>query len=120
MPELRKETNITTQAVIVGLKSTGQQTSAEVAAAIGLSVRQVNRIYARAIERGFDPCPRPIQIDNAFVADAARSGRLKKQEEAKEAIALKVRRDRFGREKTYADLAGELSLEGTDISATTI
>jgi transposase len=38
----------------------------------------------------------------------------------KESIVKKVRRDRYGREKSCADLAGDLSREGVDISATTV
>lgn len=114
-------TDIATRAAVVSLKSSGRLTSTEVSAAIGLSVRQVDRIYAKAISRGFDPQLRPIKITDAFVADAPRSGRPRKQTD--EVIALvssKVRRDRYGREKTCADLAGELSLEGFDVSAMTI
>jgi hypothetical protein len=49
-------TDISTRALIVALKSpTRGKTTAEVAEKTGLTTRQVNKIYARAIERGFDP-----------------------------------------------------------------
>jgi hypothetical protein len=38
----------------------------------------------------------------------------------KEQIFQQVRRDRYRREKTYADLAGALSLQGVEISASTV
>ncbi|KAK4106672.1 hypothetical protein N658DRAFT_394778, partial [Parathielavia hyrcaniae] len=49
-------TDIATRALIVTLKSPfGGKTSAEISEETGISVRQINRIYARAIERGFEP-----------------------------------------------------------------
>ena len=111
-------TDIATRAFVVALKSSGGKTSVEIAEATGLSVRQINRIYARAIERGFDPNHRPFQVQDAHLVDAPRSGRLSKQtDDAKERITAKVRRDRYGREKTCADLATELSSEGCIISS---
>jgi hypothetical protein len=50
-----------------------------------------------------------------------RSGRPTKQtEEMKQSIAAKVRGDRYGRELSSADLAGYLSTDAFEISATTI
>jgi transposase len=113
-------TSMGTRATVLALRSTGK-TTAEVAGLLELSDRTVNDIYARAIKRGFDPVKRPIQIDDVFIADAPRSGRPKKQSpELQEKVLAKVRHDRFGREKTCADIAGEISLEGLNISATTI
>ena len=113
-------TDIATRACVITLKSSGK-TTPEVAFLTGLSQRLVNMIFARAIERGFDPSLRPIVITDAFLIDAPRSGRpLKQTTKAQDLITIKVRRDRYGREKTCADIAGELSLEGIDISATSI
>ncbi|KAH8836250.1 hypothetical protein DCS_00990 [Drechmeria coniospora] len=67
--------DIATRASIVCLKACSGKTSAEIAAILGVSVRQVNRVYARAIERGFDPKQRPLSIRNNYVQDAPKSGR---------------------------------------------
>jgi hypothetical protein len=83
----------------------------------GIPTETVKTIYNRAIERGFDPSKRPFTLVDAYVADATRSGRPKKQTPALEtAVVAKVWRDRYGREKTCADIPSEL----LDISATTV
>jgi hypothetical protein len=72
----------------------------------------INTIWNRAIERGFDPRRQPLMITDAYVIDAPRSGRPKKQTSEVSAIALaNIRRDRYGREKPCADIAGEISAE---------
>lgn len=111
-------TPLSTRALIVCLKSpfVGKSTS-EIAEETGLSARTINSIYARAIERGFEPNA-PLRIDDRFLVDAPRSGRPRK--EVAETLIQKVRRDRYGREKSCADLAGDLSQEGINISATTV
>jgi hypothetical protein len=115
-------TDIATRAMVVSLKAPcSSKTTAEVAGITGLSNRQVNRIYARAIERGFDPNQRPLSIRDEYLEDAPRSGRLlKRTTEAQESVISKVRQDRYGREKTAADIAGELSSEGITVSQTTV
>lgn len=115
-------TDIATRALIVTLRSPfGGKTSAQISEETGISIRQINRIYARAIERGFEPNHRPFILRDEWLEDAPRSGRPSKQTpEAIEKIVNQVRHDRYGREKTAADLAGTLSLEGIDISATTV
>jgi len=114
--------SITTRALIVTLRSpVGGKTSAQISEETGISVRQINRIYARAIERGFEPNCRPFLLKDEWLEDAPRSGRPSKQTpENIEKVATKVRTNRYGREKTAADLAGELSLEGIEISASTV
>jgi transposase len=101
------------------MKTYTQKTSEQIATLTGLSRTTVDRIYARAIERGFDQHASPI-ITDEFVKDKPRSGRPKKQDLAKDIVISKVQRDRFGREKSCADIAGELSLEGLNLSSTTI
>lgn len=97
------------------------KTTKETAELMQILVRTIQWIYSRAVKRGFDLVQCPITISEAFVADVARSGRPKKQtEEVQQKLLTKVRFDRFGREKTYTDLAGELSSEGIIISALTI
>lgn len=113
-------TELSTRALIVGLKSAGK-TSVEVAELTSIPVRTVNDIFARAIKRGFDPNRRPLQLQDVYLADAPRSGRPRKQTTDVQAeILTKVRLDRYRREKTYANIAGELSSQGNDISAITI
>jgi DNA-binding transcriptional MerR regulator len=115
--------DISTRALVVALKSpSGGKTTGQVAALTGLSPRTIDSIYARAIQRGFDPNALPIVIKDEHLKDAPRSGRpLKQTEPTKDTLTHKVSRDRYGRERTCADLAGELSHElNTDISATTV
>ncbi len=115
-------TDLVTRALVVSLRSPfGGKTSAQISDQTGISVRQVNRIYARAIERGFEPNHQPFILKSEWLEDAPRSGRpLKQTPEVTEKIVSQVRSDRYGREKTAADLAGALSLEGIDISATIV
>ena len=115
-------TDISTRATVLAFKSPcGGKTTVEVAKITGLSIRQVNRIYSRAIERGFDPNQEPLVIRDEWLRDAPRSGRPSKQEPTvQQEVTAKVRQDRYGREKTCADIAGELSLAGHDVSATTV
>ena len=115
-------TSLPTRALIVTLKSpVGGKTTAQIHEETGISVQQINRIYARAISRGFDPNIRPFTLKEEWLKDAPRSGRPSKQTpENVDKIITKVRTNRYGREKTAADLAGELSLEGIEISATTV
>lgn len=72
------------------------------------------------IKRGFNENQRPIHIEDAYVIDAPRSGRSQKQSTHRDIIISKVRLDRYKREKSCADLAGDLSLLGLKISATKI
>lgn len=115
--------DISTRAVVVVLKSPlGGKTTAQIEGITGLSKRTINDIYARAIQRGFDPNVVPLALKDEYLQDAPRSGRHTKQTVAvKEVLIQKVRRDRYGREKTCADLAGELSeAPDIDISSTTV
>jgi len=119
---MAQNTDIATRALIVTLKSplVGMKT-ADVVKKVGCSARQVQRIYGRAIQRGFDLNQTPFILKDEWLQDAPRSGRLTKQTpETTKAIVAKVQHDRYGRERTCADLAGELSQMGLDISATII
>lgn len=115
-----KQADIATRATVVALRAYTDKSSSQIAAITGLSVSTVNRIYAKAIERGFDP-HRGV-IEDAYVIDAPRSGRPTKQDPATaDNILSKVHGDRDGREKSCVDLAGELNSElGIDISSTTV
>ena len=116
-----KHTDLSTRALIVTLKSPlVGKTTAQIHEETGIPIRTINHIWARACERGFDPNYRPFELKDSWLEDLPRSGRPTKQTiEAKEALESKVRRDRYGREKAGADLAGELSELGFDISAST-
>lgn len=113
-------TDIATRASVVAMKYSGKSSS-YISDILGISVRQVNRIYSRAIERGFDPHRPVFRISDAILIDLPRSGRPSKQTpQTLERITTKVRYDRYGREKTCADLAAELSLGDEYISQTTV
>ncbi|OBT67633.1 hypothetical protein VE03_03808 [Pseudogymnoascus sp. 23342-1-I1] len=89
-------TDISTRALIVTLKSPfGGKTTAEVAEKTGLSSRQVNKIYARAIERGFDPNHTPLTLRDEWLQDAPRTGRpLKQTTIAQDEVIAKLTRCR--------------------------
>ncbi|KAM3448373.1 hypothetical protein MY3296_007857 [Beauveria thailandica] len=91
-----RQTDIATRALVVTLKAPCcGKTSTEVAGLTGIPSRQVDRIYARAIERGFDPNLRPIVIKDAHLEDAPRSGQPSKQTtENKELILSKIKLNR--------------------------
>jgi transposase len=110
--------DLSTRAFVLALKTYTTKTTAEIAAIVGLSKSTVNRIYGRACERGFDPNLTPIVIKDSYLEDAERSGRPSKQDQIKQPVLDKIRRD--GREKSCADLAGELNNERLDVSATTV
>lgn len=92
------KTDIATRALVVALKAPcSGKSMLEVAGLVGILPRQVDRIYARAIERGFDSNLRPIVIKDAYLEDAPRSGRPSKQTvETKEVILSKIKLDRYG------------------------
>jgi transposase len=114
-------TDIATRALVVTLKASAGKTTNEIIEITGLPKATINNIYARAIKRGFDPNERPIRLRDAFLADSPRSGRPTKQiEVSNEKIISKVRVDRYGRERSCADLAGALSKEGINIPSTTV
>lgn len=120
MPLSKKPVNSATRASIMTLKATSQR-SDDVAYMFGVTRRAVDKIYARAINRGFDPAVRPIRVPNECINNAPRSGRPKKQTKAiVSRIIQKVRRNRYRREKSYADIAGDLRVEGIRLSASTI
>lgn len=113
-------TDIATRASILTLLSMGK-TNAEVSSLLTVPKNTIRDILSRAIQRGFDPNLRPLEICDAYLVDAPRSGRPKKQTpETQDKVLAKVRFDRYGREKTCADIAGELSSEGDNISSMTV
>ena len=72
-------TDIATRALIVTLKSPlrGKLTS-EITEKIGILKRTINDIYARAIQRGFDPNILPLTIKDEYLQDTPRTRRPSK------------------------------------------
>ncbi|KAF1839267.1 hypothetical protein BDW02DRAFT_483141, partial [Decorospora gaudefroyi] len=109
--------DIATRSMIVAYKADGKS-NADITALTGVEKRTINGIYARAIERGFDPGQKPLKLLNKYLEDAPRSGRpATKNQQASGKVVEIVRGDRYGREKNCADIAGDLSKEGIEISA---
>ena len=121
MSSSRTHTDISTRALVVTLMSpfVGKST-AEISALTGIPPRTIRTIYRRACERGYDPNASIVKLPVEVLEDAPRSGRPRKQEAVKEEVLQKVQRDRYGREKTCADLAGDLGLLGHEVSAVTV
>ena len=114
-------TNISTRALIVTLKSPfGGKSTTQISAITGISPRTIDSIYGRACQRGFKPNAPIINILPEYLEDAPRAGRPRKQEAIHEATLQKVRRDRYGREKSCADIAGDLSVHGYNVSSSTV
>ncbi|KAG6112225.1 hypothetical protein E4U14_002133 [Claviceps sp. LM454 group G7] len=112
--------DIATRASVVTLKAICLPTT-EVASLTGIPTRTVNKIFANAIERGFDPQRRPVIVKNCYVEEAPRSGRPTKQTpELKEALLSKVRDNGDGRQKTCAELADDLGHLGYKVSANSV
>jgi hypothetical protein len=93
---------IASRAVATALKAEGSLQTAQIATFTGLSKRTIQRVYNRAIERGFDPSVRPLVLQDAFFEDGPRSGRPAKVEAIADAIVKKVQTDRHAREKSSA------------------
>ncbi|KAF1920445.1 hypothetical protein BDU57DRAFT_15502 [Ampelomyces quisqualis] len=102
--------NLATRALIVAYKADGKSNH-DITEMTGVEKRTINSIYARAIERGFDPALRPLKLENKHIEDAPRSGRPSKEQKASEKVENHVRRDLYDREKTCADIVGDLSQE---------
>ncbi|KAJ3495529.1 hypothetical protein NLG97_g3332 [Lecanicillium saksenae] len=114
-------TDIATRALIVTLKAYGEKSSPEIGVLTGVTRHTVNRLFAKAKERGFDPDVRPITLKNEHLEDAPRPGRpLKQTEEIIQQVITKIQRDRYGREKTAATIAAKLTEEGTPIPSPTV
>merc|ERR1712000_494996 len=91
-----------------------------IAAQTKISPRTIDAIFKRAKDAGFDPEARPLVIRDTNLQDLPRTGRPNKRQIFEEAVLAQVRKDRYSREKTCADIAAELSASGRSISATTV
>ena len=82
----------------------------KVADLTGLSMRSVTRLKQTARQRGYDPETSMILLTK-YVEDAPRSGRPKKiTPEQEKAVVDRVKKDRYGREMSTAELGGEFKL----------
>lgn len=88
--ERGKNQNVATKACAVLLKSPRfNWTASQISALFGVdkngkpnfAPRSINTLYARAVQRGFDPNSPTIVIKDEFVEEAKRSGRPKKHRE---------------------------------------
>ncbi|KAK3363958.1 hypothetical protein B0T25DRAFT_435865, partial [Lasiosphaeria hispida] len=72
--------------------------------------RTLNNIFDRAVEAGFEPSVngRLGRLSSVHVANAPKSGRPRKQEAFQDKVLQQVRRDRYGRKKSCAQIAFEL------------
>ncbi|KAJ5563410.1 hypothetical protein N7535_008574 [Penicillium sp. DV-2018c] len=68
-------TDIAKRASVLALLSTGETNPS----LLGIPKNTIRDIHSRAIQRDFDPDRRPLEICDAIVADAPRSGRPEKQ-----------------------------------------
>lgn len=96
----RKEISLGLRAAIVAWKSPfGGKSTNEIVEKTGLQKRSIDRIYARAIERGFEPNAAVFELKDEHIADAARTGRSRKDRSpVRVQIQSLVKRDRYGRE----------------------
>ncbi|EDN09733.1 predicted protein [Histoplasma mississippiense (nom. inval.)] len=115
-------TDIATRAFVVALKSPYfGKSNAEITEITQISKSQINCIYKHTIERGFNPELPYMILRDEWLRDASKSGRpTQGNDSIKDAILVKVQHDRYGREKSYTDLANEFSNEGIEISSMTI
>lgn len=82
----------------------------------GISLRSQLDIWKRAIERGFDPNTIPSRITPDLIQDTPRPGRpLKRTEATIKDVVSRVRTDRYGREKTCAQIGAEVGLSAMTI-----
>lgn len=123
MPKSAPNFDIATRASVVSLKAPagGGLPSSQITEILNISVRSINRIYSRAISRGFNPEQRPLSICNLYIEDAPRSGRPPKRTSSIiETVIAAVRTDRYGREKSCDLLAYEMQQRGIPISGSTV
>lgn len=91
-----------TRAQVVALRDFGA-TAKEVAARTGVEERSQRRMLHTAKERGFVSGGKVL---NSHVEDGKKSGApLKRTPSFTEEVVAKVRRDRFGREKSTSQMA---------------
>ncbi len=96
--------DITTRAQAVALKEVGF-TNARVSEITGIGIRQIQKYYAAARERGYNPIESKVLKDEYFT-DQPRSGRpTKATPEAAAELAEQIRKTRHSRTLTLIALA---------------
>ncbi|ORY19473.1 hypothetical protein BCR34DRAFT_471925, partial [Clohesyomyces aquaticus] len=100
--------NNPTRSAVVVLKALGKPNH-KITRVTRVKKRTINSIYARAIKQGFDPSLQPLKLEEKHLEDAHRSGRPSKQSEVAQKVVNTVRTDRYGREKSCANIASALS-----------
>ena len=107
-----------TRAQALTLKAVGW-TNAQIEEITGITARTLNNIFDKAVKAGFEPSVdgRLGRLSSAYVANALKSGRPQKQEAFKDEVLQQVRRNRYGREMSCAQIATELERR---ISAMTV
>ena len=88
MPTSRQHSVSTRSAVLVLKSSIVGWSGTQIEDMLGVNRSTVNRIFKRAIKRGFDPNSRPLVLKDEFVVDAPRSGRPTKQSQLEKQAAL--------------------------------
>ncbi|KAF2726441.1 hypothetical protein EJ04DRAFT_547615 [Polyplosphaeria fusca] len=86
--------DLSTRALIITLKATGKSND-EITGLTGITKRTINSIFARAIERGFDSCQRPLRLKDEYLVDSSRSGRPSKQPEVLETVVNSSTRNQY-------------------------
>ncbi|ORY16323.1 hypothetical protein BCR34DRAFT_476625 [Clohesyomyces aquaticus] len=86
--------NNPTRSAVVVLKALGKPNH-EITGVTGVEKRTINSIYARAIERGFDPSLRPLKLEEKHLEDAHRSGQPSKQSKVAQKVVNTPRRIQY-------------------------
>jgi len=121
MPKHAPNTDISIRSAVITLRTIARLPTKEIAAILNLDPRTVQRIYAKACERGFDPTCRPFALRDHHITDKRRPGRPPKaSQEVVSSLEKKI--DTFdGRNMSSADLAAFISSSlNITISASTI
>ena len=106
-------TDFTTKAQIITLKSLNYPNS-YIKETYHVSKSTVKQVYQQALSHGFQ-APGPVLSQH--IKEAPRSDRPRKQKTYKDKIIKKVRKNRYGREKSCEQIAFELKGK---ISTTTV
>ncbi|KAK2937718.1 hypothetical protein FoTM2_000936 [Fusarium oxysporum f. sp. vasinfectum] len=87
------KTDIATRALVVTLKAPhgGAKTTPQIHLLTGIPERTINKIYSRAIERGFEPNECPLKLIDAWLEDGSRSGRPSKQTDENRSLIIAKR-----------------------------
>jgi len=88
-------------------------TNTQIQQVTSIPPRTLNDILDRTVKAGYEPVTSDgvySRLDSSHVANALKPGRPSKQEAIQEEVLTKVRRNRYGREKSCTQIA--IKLEG--------